>query len=387
MEEQSGALLSGILRSRSRILELVVAAVVLGFGVHLLASYTESRISSTAVLVCGVAATTLALALLLRQAGWFSGRTEVFKGFFVYDVEANVVPPHDTGYWFGASFAGYFSAAFAENPALRVAWDSEPLSARYGEDWKTARFEKSRALVKEATEYFVLSSLSAHLLDYFGAPAPGDNGDLTLLHHSDIPDVLLQNRFLKLFSESMDQRAAFIDATAKEKLNDGDGTVYWQHSAGGALYARFELVLPTGSSVRRLASGQVEIDTPRFKLVLHSEFDGLNTNVPSQYLQDFMGLGDVWTKEGGVRLASYGVRVRIVFSPKGLRVLSPTGWEYYQWVDEWLTQFAESFEQDAYFRRIGFDQAMTVIRLLRPRSSTVTSHRDDQIVARANGDS
>jgi hypothetical protein len=386
MGDGRSGVLSSVLQSRSRILELIVAAVVLALGVHLLATYIESQVSSTAVLVAGLMATLGALALLLRQAGWLRVRTEVVEGFFIYDVEANRVPPHDIGYWFGVQFANYFSAAFAENAALKAAWESEPLSARFGVNESTTTFEKSRDLVQQALEYFVLSSLSRHLLDYFGVHSDGDNGDLIILTHTDIPDVLLQNRFLKLFSEPMDERAAFVGAVDDE--HPSHDTVYMQQTSGGALYARFELVLPKGSSVKRLARDRVEIDTPRFRLELQAEFDGTNTNVPSSYVTTFLGLGDAWSDKDGVRLTAFRVRVTVVFSPKAWRVLSPVGWEYYRWIDDWLTRLAEQLDQEAYFERISFEQAMTVVRLLRAAPESPKAHGDGptgSMIARADG--
>ena len=55
-----------------------------------------------------------------------------------------------------------------------------------------------RRLILEATEYFLLRMLSTHLTNYFNDEKFKEE-NLTKLERKDIPQVLLENRFLNLF--------------------------------------------------------------------------------------------------------------------------------------------------------------------------------------------
>jgi len=119
----------------------------------------------------------------------------------------NEVVAGDDRYRFGHDVADYLKAAFTENKAIRAIWDNNrPLEILKDEYEREGDPDKSHELLRQAAEYFVLDHLSGHVRGYF-ARRPG--GDLVVLRHTDIPEVLLQNRFLKLFSEPIEERAPF----------------------------------------------------------------------------------------------------------------------------------------------------------------------------------
>jgi hypothetical protein len=362
MSKDSG-FLSGLMASRARTLELLVAALVLGVGVNLLAGYVEKKLSAAHAFEVGVLLSLTAVIYLTARALWPRARSRAFEGFVLYDVDENALLELPWDYPLGSSVARYLAAAFAENPALRQPWERAPLSLPFRPPHDhNADTAGSRELLRQATEYFVISNLSYRLVDYY-AILDADDDELVTLTHTDIPDVLLQNRFLKLFAEPMEDRAAFVQDAERRAEMPGIGETWVGMSSGGALYERFELVLPKGSTVRRLESHKVRVETPRLSLVLTTTVTGSNVGLPSDY-EAYLGLGASVTEEG-VTTAGFALQIQVRIVPKRLRLLAPRGWKYYRWVDGWLDDLDRCASQDRYFRDIGYSTAHTAFEFIR----------------------
>ena len=172
-----------------------------------------------------------------------------------------------------------------------------------------------------------MSHLSTNLRGYFDH-AGLDEDDLETLTHTDIPDVLLENRFMKLFAEPIHERAAFMKDPDVTEISRGNKT-FGVHAASGARYERFELVLPKGGRVRRIAPDAIEVATRRFSLLLTTDVPGYNIGLPRYYEEFYLGVGPEFGEEG-VRIAAYSVLIHVRIVPKRLRLLSPLGWGYYR---------------------------------------------------------
>ena len=73
------------------------------------------------------------------------------------------------------------------------------------------------------------------------------NNNVINLDQKSIPDILLENRFLKLFSEDPNNRMSFVNDDSE---NDYENVV--KSYQNGAIFRRFQLNLPKGSKVFRL---------------------------------------------------------------------------------------------------------------------------------------
>jgi hypothetical protein len=199
----------------------------------------------------------------------------------------------------------------------------------------------------------VLDSLSTHLSDYFDSEDLG--ADLVHISHTDIPDVLLQNRFLRLFAEPMDERAAFL-----EDPKSTSGEVHVATSASGALYERFELVLPRGSNVARDQAGWILINTGRFTLEIRTSCDGYVGTMSSAYNR-YLGIppSPPW-ESPHPRLVDIEVRSR----PTRRAILSGLGWSYHRWIDTWLDALQRKVDSGAYLDRIGWPTVETMFQLM-----------------------
>ena len=259
--------------------------------------------------------------------------------------------------------SSYFEAAFTENQDIKRIWDK---SFEKKSQLKTDREEErinlvkeflnkpDKQLIKEATEYYVLHALSLHVSTYFN-DAKFKEENLQKLERNDISNILPQNRFLDLFSRPMPERAAFIDDCRSTNK------IVYQSSKSGAVYDRFELVLPKNTSVSRLNEHTIQIDTTKFVLSIDIIYVGLSEVLPRSFQKYYLGI-DVQSKADAIQ--SKAVSINITVSFKSGTFLSNTGMQYYYWVDSFLNTLDKDFSSDFFFKTIGWDPALTVIEYL-----------------------
>jgi hypothetical protein len=132
-----------------------------------------------------------------------------------------------------------------------------------------------RRLIMEATEYFILEMLSTHLTDYFNDEKFKEE-NLTTIERKDIPHVLLENRFLNLFSKPMEERAAFKDRYIPKGIRGSS-------QVGGAEFSYFDLILPTKSKVSRIDEKTFEISTQKFSLQVTISYMGTDELLPTNF--------------------------------------------------------------------------------------------------------
>ena len=204
--------IEGVASSQKRIVELIGVAVLLAFGVNLVAdSFIASGIlGSLWIFIIGAA---FCIASLILLAVFLFKRVDArhLEMFLIYDKEDKKIIPVPR-YDFGDQISEYLKAAFIENPALKSQWEKEPLHELWDDDSDKEVQGLNQALsadlLIEAVEYYVLSLLSVHLEDYFNKKELASE-NLVTYDRVDIPDILLSNRFLEMFSRPMKERPAF----------------------------------------------------------------------------------------------------------------------------------------------------------------------------------
>jgi hypothetical protein len=362
--KRNTSLLNALLANKSALIELISVAIVLALGIEFVASaaITALGLAWWKGLLLGAALVIAALALLAHRLFGSMSRRINMHGFFLYDVNSKRLLPVPR-YRFGDDLADYLSAAFAENEALKVIWENQPPSMMFEFDHESGvgQMKECRGaeLVSEATEYFILDRLSTHLTDYFNHDRYAKDR-LREFSREDVPDILLKNRFMELFSKPMDQRPHFVEDTLKQK---GAGTVVMASGKGGVRYERFDLVLPKNALVHRLGDGSIEISTSKFKMRLAVDFSGCMTVLPQGYTTHYLGLGNKRETR------DYQIETDITVEFKARALFSVSGWEYYRWVDSFLESFEADFSKDDYFVSIGWEAAYTVIACMADRKT------------------
>lgn len=354
-------LLKALLSGRGALLELFFAAVLLALGVNLLASGLAalSNITSGQLILASSVLIAISFGLIARKLLERRHVQRKFSGLFVYNKQKNelvCIPAYE----FSEAISGYLASLFSENEATRKLWDKEPLSSifDYNNESKrvTLRQVASRALIREATEYFLLNCLSTHLAGYFNQ-SPFDKNLLKEFEREDVPTVLFKNRFLDVFSRPMIERPAFVDSALSREARPGK--VVSALGPNRVRYESFDLVLPREAKVSRVAEGKIEIDTPKLTLHLEAKFNGMNTNLPRGFARLYLN------ESSTLETHTYDVEVEVSVVFKALALFHHSGWDYYMWLDSFLDSLEHRFSSSAFFERIDWDSVMAVARAMR----------------------
>ena len=356
MTKNKHAIVQGIAISRKNLIELIVVAILLAFGVNLIASHVIA-LAILSPLVTVLIGAALCFGSVLYLAARLLGRrveNRSYEAFLIYNKKKNEIIPVPR-YKFSESICHYIRDAFAENPALKIIWEKEPLKNPFVTESNKGKNKRqtSAQLLSEAVEYFVLSSLSTHLTDYFAAEN-FKKENLKEYGREDVPEVLLRNRFLELFSRPMEDRLAFVNETLEEKAQT-DGEVVMAYDEN-AYYEKFELVLPNKSIIRRPADNKIEIETKKLKMSLTVRFGSFGPIRPEGFEQCYLGM-NTWED-----INEYTLCMDIQVSMKLRTLFSRTGWEYYYWVDSFLDGIEDEISKDAFFDRIDWEAVYTLLQ-------------------------
>lgn len=332
--------------------EIVALAIVLAFGINLLSSGlpTVLSFSSESTAILGAALTALSFIYVAVRGGPTLSRRLTLDGIMPVSNEGEVETV--SRYEFSENMRSYFVAITSENKAIGTAWkkaqfgsfDADETEARQ----KTKEF--GNQLVREAIEYFALSQLSLHLSEYFQSERRIDDETVIRVQRRDIPQLLLDNRFLELFSKPMNEREAFMDHDDDE--HEHGGRIVWATGENGQLFDLFELILPKGSKVSRMGKNGLRIDTSRFGLLLQAEFDRSSTNFPSEFEELYLG-------RKFTEVHPFLVRLRVQVDFKWWSIVTRTGWDYYEWLDSFLEKLENHFSFDHFIESSGWPTAHT----------------------------
>lgn len=356
MNDQQNGPLSDLLFKRTNVAELILVAVFVAFGVSIVAgSITVVKgFQPRNGIIIGTIIFTIAFIYILLRTYSQRNRKRTYKGFLIYHKPSNKLVEVER-YSFGEDICDYLDSAFQENSALNKMWEQDRLESFYTYDKKKKTLVKkdlkSVQLIIEATEYFVLSKLSTHLTDYFNK-SEFKQDDLYTFERHELPDVLLSNKFLELFSKAMEERPCF--ANDLPQSSEEHGKVVMAFGKNGARYEEFNLVLPKGSLVRRKDKNKIEIETNRFKINLYVKFDGAGTIIPRGFEKYYLATSVRDTHAYKVILS-----VSIHFKLRSL--LSMKGWEYYKWVDSFLNKLDMDISQDTFFEQVNWNSIYTAI--------------------------
>ncbi|MFH1267189.1 MAG: hypothetical protein ABIK89_15785, partial [Planctomycetota bacterium] len=212
---------------------------------------------------------------------------------------------------------------------------------------------RSYALLREAAEYAIIHQLSLDLSAYFQDYSPDDKL-VQEYTRSDVPQILLQNRVLSLLCTPLEERVPFIELSMSKHQPPGE--IHSVHRLDGSVYSRFDLWLPSGSTLSRPSSNVLQLDSKRLSLTLKVVFKGINTNVPAGFLPFFFGVEPRC-------FVTYQVDVRVTAVVKPWALLRQAGWRYYQWLDSFLDRLHEFLSFDDYLNRIQWDANYARLRI------------------------
>jgi hypothetical protein len=364
VNENPTRMISQFIGNRRILVELIVVAIVLAFSVNWIASALLDLgwISADMALEIAILLAFGCTAYFGTRLLWPRRHLHEFHGFFILDSKRKELVPM-WRYHYAWRLNQYLQSAFTENSTVKKTWEKGLAGGRIQfQDTEANRSDESRAvhqIISEATEYFILEELSIHLTDYFDDPAFRDR-HLRILKRNDIPDVLLSNRFLEMFSKPVEDRPVFDSRGTEVKHKD---QVVMAVSEEGAIYSRFSLTLPRKARVRRVSQNAIVIETDRFALSISIDFQGYSTVISHEYESYILNVNPDACQE-------YMITVRFQVVLKFASLLMPRGWEYYRWIESFMEAFDRRFSEDRHFLDIGWSQACTIIDCLESRSKT-----------------
>lgn len=354
MDQNTDSSVFSILRSRESVFELLIAAIILAFGINLLSDafglvYPNTTISVVVGSLC----------ILLPIAYWV--RKFINASKFELELEALLPIESKTGllfeidrYYYSEECSSILSSVFKENPALKSQWIAEIFPSRIRSK-RTVDESKERSgdlrIAQELTEYVVLHALSVHLTDYFNALGGERSGGIVNYRRTDLAEIVLGNRILDLISKHPADRPALGH---DEELSDGHELVMM--GKNGLIFSKFELTLPRGSTVHRTIGNAVLIQNSRFKLQI-SVSGGESSGVPPRYFSE-LHMGRKYL-DFEFRKIDICIRGELTWSG----MLGIGKWDYFTWMDSFLSKLKSRIDFEQFVKQIGYELSLTTHQL------------------------
>ena len=369
--------LSGILTERSSLTNIIIGTIIASLGVNLVSESILQMFFFGAhiILIIGIAASLASVWYFIRIMT--AKRTQVrnYSGFFIVDhVEKKVIPVNR--YPYSINLSRYLESACAESQDIRMVLersiyvpdttikipreniDEEGIEREERAAAKKLMATPDRRLILEATEYFVLRMLSTHLTNYFNDEKFKEQ-NLTKLERKDIPQVLLENRFLNLFSKPMEERvaASFEDRYISKSTQDDS-------AESNTDFRHFHLILPTKAKVSRTGENNCEITTKKFTLRVSILYLGADELLPADFEKYYLRLQEYYQRSNPSMVKEKAIEIEVKVFFKNSIFFSTTGIQYYEWLDSYLDKLEEEFSRPYFFKKIGWDSVSTLMDCL-----------------------
>lgn len=210
MSENKNEIIKQNVLNKNLLLEIILTAIFISFGLNLVV-YSFSNLNGFNIIIFTVGPIIVICALIILIYNNFKkfNRTITLKGFIIYDAMENKLINVDY-YKLSNELVSNLNSAFEENESLRTIWTTIPLRSVFGPIEIAGYATSSKEIVEELFEYFIFHRLSSTFHQFFTHNEFKEK-DLKIYDRKDIPDTLLNNRFLNLFSKPIEQREAFKD--------------------------------------------------------------------------------------------------------------------------------------------------------------------------------
>ncbi|WP_143018724.1 hypothetical protein [Geodermatophilus sp. DSM 45219] len=348
-------------------------AIVLAFGVNLLADGVGAHMSTTQSLVVGAAVILLLIALVAIVQLRRLEETVTFRGFVaLYDNEVLDI----SRYSFAEDLHRVLRAVTSENEALNRQWRDDPVMLRKSaETAGRDRFNPGGAgaqLLREAIEFVYLEHLSMHLSEYFDKRGLED---LCQEHErKDLLPLLPENRVLDMLSRPLEDRIALLEGDSatdrhfvqitRRRASDTTGpedVLIWA-TDGTHIFTRLDLILPRDVRVLRVAPGRIALNGKALKTELGVSFEGFGYNLDGEFLsfyakrpaREFFGHGE---SLGQVFQVTLTFHARITW--RGL--WTARGWRLHRWAESFAQSEKTKADAASFLESINWETARTMI--------------------------
>lgn len=389
-------LVKRVMQSRRNLCQLLIVAVLLALGVNLIASWfvheftTKPWVISVVGLLLIITAGLYLIRFLIKE----SSVNQKFKAALIFDQKTKKhvrIEQND----FSEEFNKSLRAIIVENKALKTAWESEKVFERADKSSSTEKNDavatprkkssdekisyfsivqketksedntsSPKSILIEIVEFCMLEFLSLHLSSYFGHNRHEENRIVTV-EREHIPGLLLENRVLSLLSTPIEDRQIFVQSGINK--HPPDGVIHSIYGSNGAVYERFNLILPKGTSITRPQPGVIHLEHRHFSMTMKCSFGCYSLNLPRYFEALYIGSD---SKKLDPRQLDISISAQLKSS--SLTLLS--GWVYYQWIDSFMEYLKEKVSFDSFLERIDWQSTSTRIR-----ASMILDHRRNEM--------
>lgn len=352
--------INDIISSQDDLITIFITAVFLASGVNLLIN------SSLFLIIVGVFLILLSFFYFIFILITKKGRIhEEFTAFFIYNKKNNKlveIPEYE----FSSDQITHMNAAFAENINLKEFWKTKPLNKDITSDDNLKKF------MDELTEYCILLKLFTHNEDYFNEifKVAGYNDlDIKKIERDDYPELLIKNRFLEIISKPMSERALF-----NFKKESDDFVTFSEDGNNGALFNRFDLSLPKNCIIKKPKDNVIVIDSDLVCISIKTNFQGFSTCLPNEFIKSYLKIDNE-----NQTISTFQIEIVVDIKIKSKALFSKGDLKYYRWIDEFLQTLVIYLSEDAYFERINWNAAITMLHCFNDMGHDSVSRSKDQM--------
>lgn len=347
-----------IKKQKENTINIVLYSVILGVIINIISNALGLilDIKPWIYLVSGIGVSVLLIGLTLIYNIVKLNQTIKYNGAFIVDEKNDNDFITIPNYKISEDMDNYLKSAFCENEAIKNIWQQGNFKTFdfIGVDKDKnliAKTNESTNMLIELIEYCLLENLSTFINDYFNLRHMNEN--VIKLDQNSVPDILLNNRFMKLFSENPRNRSAFVNDS---KTKDYEHIVVMT-GKNGAVYRRFDLNLPKGSKVYRSNKNTIIIDTKLFTLTIKVLFGGFNTVIENNFYKYYI-------QKKNKAFSEYQFNIEIEVNYKLKSIFRIMDWKYYNWLDEYIERLEHYCSMDTFYKDINWEQNKTIIRIL-----------------------
>lgn len=339
--------------------EILITSIIVAFGINILTTgilgFFKLEDKYILLIIIGLIFSLIIIIcysiLKIKQQ---NAKIEI-NGLIIYDAKNNKIidiPEYDIS----NDMVKYLSAAFSESKVLADNWNNGKIGLNIDFIGENKKQDLNNNIIIELIEYSFLSTLSTLLEDYYNINNIR-NEDIKSISFDELPVLLRNNSFLKLFSEDMDNREVFLDFS-RPPSNTGEEIVY-AIGKNGVIFDKFDLKLPKEIKIKKDNATKIEFFMKYFSLKIEYVFDGLNTIVDNDFYEYYLNIEH---NSGLFSDLEFGIIINVKFNNKIL--FSQKKIQNYMWVDNLLNKLIENFDIDTFYTKINWENNKCVIKSL-----------------------
>ena len=345
-----------IKEQKKYIFNLVLVSIILALAVNLLATGINNFNILPPWLLIVISLGIFLICFVSYKIYEIKSNTKVLNmnGFFVTDnKEKKLMAIPD--YSISENMSSNIMSAFYEDKGLENIWKNSNIGISTKQEKNGVLFASPSPATKlliELMQYCILSKISMFVSDYFNNLHM--NGDIESYDREKLSELVLKNRFIKLFSEPMENRQAFNKNAKKQEKQSGQIVCAYSENA---YFHKFEFNLPKKTVVRQKDANTIEFNMNNFVVTIKVLFAGFNTFIPPDLLIWYAGINDYTSRD----YKEYRFDVKISIKQKVKTMFTHVKWVEYDWIDGLVQCLFDYLDKKTFLENINWNNLQAQI--------------------------